>query len=63
MGLVARKINKVAIVGGELMGPEIATVLLLSNYLLFLKEENEKSLQVGIERVKGPIICFPLNLD
>ena len=48
-----RKINKVAIIGGGLMGSGIATALILSNYSVILKEVNEKFLEAGIGRVKG----------
>ncbi|KAM0947648.1 putative 3-hydroxyacyl-CoA dehydrogenase, Isomerase, Hydro-lyase [Dioscorea sansibarensis] len=53
LGIVPRKINKVAIVGGGLMGSGIATTLILSNYQVILKEVNEKFLNVGIDRVKA----------
>jgi len=52
-GLVPRKIKKVAIIGGGLMGSGIATALILSNYPVILKEVNEKFLEAGIGRVKG----------
>lgn len=52
-GLVPRRVNKVAILGGGLMGSGIATALILSNYPVILKEVNEKFLQAGIDRVKG----------
>ncbi|CAF2126566.1 unnamed protein product [Brassica napus] len=52
-GLVPRKINKVAIIGGGLMGSGIATALILSNYSVILKEVNEKFLEAGIGRVKA----------
>lgn len=52
-GLVPRKIKKVAILGGGLMGSGIATALILSNYPVILKEVNEKFLQAGIDRVRG----------
>ncbi|KAH7856829.1 hypothetical protein Vadar_005949 [Vaccinium darrowii] len=50
-GLVPRRINKVAILGGGLMGSGIATALILGNYPVVLKEVNEKFLQAGIDRV------------
>ncbi|KAL7123819.1 hypothetical protein ABFS83_14G008000 [Erythranthe nasuta] len=53
LGLKPRKINKVAILGGGLMGSGIATALILSNYTVILKEVNDKFLQAGIGRVKG----------
>ncbi|CAA7017110.1 unnamed protein product [Microthlaspi erraticum] len=52
-GLVPRKIKKVAIIGGGLMGSGIATALILSNYPVVLKEVNEKFLEAGIGRVKA----------
>lgn len=52
-GLVPRKIKKVAIIGGGLMGSGIATALILSNYPVILKEVNGKFLEAGIGRVKG----------
>lgn len=52
-GLVPRPINKVAILGGGLMGSGIATALILSNYPVILKEVNEKFLQAGIDRVNA----------
>ena len=48
-----RKIKKVAIIGGGLMGSGIATALILSNYPVILKEVNEKFLEAGLGRVKG----------
>ncbi|XP_057957697.1 glyoxysomal fatty acid beta-oxidation multifunctional protein MFP-a [Malania oleifera] len=53
LGLVPRRINKVAIVGGGLMGSGIATALILCNYPVILKEVNEKFLQAGIDRVRA----------
>ncbi|VVA96753.1 unnamed protein product [Arabis nemorensis] len=52
-GLVPRKIKKVAIIGGGLMGSGIATALILSNYPVVLKEVNDKFLEAGIGRVKA----------
>ena len=51
--LVPRRVNKVGIIGGGIMSPEIATTSILSNYLVTLKEENDKFLQDGIGRVRG----------
>lgn len=53
LGLSPRKIRKVAILGGGLMGSGIATALILSNYLVILKEVNQKFLEAGIGRVKA----------
>ncbi|XP_027121067.1 glyoxysomal fatty acid beta-oxidation multifunctional protein MFP-a [Coffea arabica] len=52
-GLAPRRIKKVAILGGGLMGSGIATALILSNYPVILKEVNEKFLQAGIDRVRA----------
>ncbi|GLU08399.1 hypothetical protein SLE2022_253150 [Rubroshorea leprosula] len=52
-GLVPRRVNKVAILGGGLMGSGIATALILSNYPVVLKEVNEKFLEAGVGRVKA----------
>lgn len=57
--MVPRPINKVAILGGGLMGSGIATALILSNYSVILKEVNEKFLQAGIDRVKGDAADSP----
>ena len=61
-GLVPRRIRKVAILGGGLMGSGIAAALILSNYPVILKEVNEKFLQAGIERVRGVarVLCFKI---
>jgi len=56
LGLMPRKISKVAILGGGLMGSGIATAMILSNYPVILKEVNEKFLNAGIDRIKGRII-------
>ncbi|KAM3323923.1 glyoxysomal fatty acid beta-oxidation multifunctional protein MFP-a isoform X3 [Capsicum chacoense] len=53
LGLVPRHVKKVAILGGGLMGSEIATVFLLSNYYVILKEVNDKVLEAGIHRIKA----------
>ncbi|KAI4345398.1 hypothetical protein L6164_012526 [Bauhinia variegata] len=52
-GLVPRQVQKVAILGGGLMGSGIATALILGNYSVILKEVNEKFLEAGIGRVKA----------
>ncbi|XAR57066.1 3-hydroxyacyl-CoA dehydrogenase [Bertholletia excelsa] len=52
-GLAPRRIKKVAILGGGLMGSGIATALILSNYPVLLKEVNEKFLEAGIGRVRA----------
>ncbi|KAE8647115.1 hypothetical protein Csa_021742 [Cucumis sativus] len=53
LGLTPRRINKVAVIGGGLMGSGIATALILSNYPVILKEVNEKFLEAGLGRVKA----------
>ncbi|CAI0467310.1 unnamed protein product [Linum tenue] len=53
LGLKPRRVNKVAVIGGGLMGSGIATALVLSNYPVILKEINEKFLQAGLDRVKA----------
>lgn len=55
-GLAPRRIKKVAILGGGLMGSGIATALILSNYPVILKEVNQKFLQAGLDRVRGETI-------
>jgi enoyl-CoA hydratase/3-hydroxyacyl-CoA dehydrogenase len=50
-----RRVNKVGIIGGGLMGSEIATALILGNYPVILREENDKLLQDGIGRVRGTV--------
>jgi enoyl-CoA hydratase/3-hydroxyacyl-CoA dehydrogenase len=54
MDLVPRRVNKVGIIGG-LMGSKIATALILGNYPVILREENDKLLQDGIGRVRGTV--------
>uniref|UniRef100_A0A2P2LIH4 Uncharacterized protein MANES_03G197400 n=1 Tax=Rhizophora mucronata TaxID=61149 RepID=A0A2P2LIH4_RHIMU len=53
LGLFPRKVNTVAVVGGGLMGSGIATALILSKYVVILKEVNEKFLSAGIDRIKA----------
>ncbi|KAH9765881.1 peroxisomal fatty acid beta-oxidation multifunctional protein MFP2 [Citrus sinensis] len=53
LGLAPRRVKKVAILGGGLMGSGIATALILSNYPVILKEVNEKFLEAGIGRVRA----------
>uniref|UniRef100_A0A0D9ZY32 Uncharacterized protein n=1 Tax=Oryza glumipatula TaxID=40148 RepID=A0A0D9ZY32_9ORYZ len=53
LGLTPRRIHKVAIVGGGLMGSGIATALISNNLLVILKEVNEQFLDAGISRVKA----------
>ncbi|KAF8720007.1 hypothetical protein HU200_024778 [Digitaria exilis] len=58
IGLTPRKIKKAAIVGGGLMGSGIATMLILNNFKVILKEVNEQFLSAGIKRVKGNLQSF-----
>ncbi|KAJ8623622.1 hypothetical protein MRB53_032151 [Persea americana] len=53
IGLVPRRVNKIAVLGGGLMGSGIATVLILNKYYVILKEVNEKFLEAGINRIKA----------
>lgn len=53
MALSPRKINRVAILGGGLMGSGIATAFLLGNYRVILKEVDHNLLSAGIGRIKG----------
>lgn len=59
MGLTPRKVNKIAVVGGGLMGSGIATAYIVSDYHVVLKEVNESSLLDGIGRVRGDQKNFP----
>ncbi|KAE8818552.1 Glyoxysomal fatty acid beta-oxidation multifunctional protein MFP-a [Hordeum vulgare] len=52
LGLMPRKISKVVIVGGGLMGSRIATAQILSHYPVILKEVDEKFLNAGINMIK-----------
>ncbi|CAN6676884.1 unnamed protein product [Malus baccata var. baccata] len=52
-GLMPRRVTKVAVIGGGLMGSGIATALILSGYPVVLKEVNDKFLQAGIGRVRA----------
>lgn len=59
LGLLPRNINKVAVIGGGLMGSGIASVLILSNYHVILKEVDHNLLLAGIGRVEGSLtICL-----
>lgn len=53
VGLKPRRVRKVAVIGGGLMGSGIATALILSGYPVILKEVNDKFLQSGLERIKA----------
>ncbi|KAG8067897.1 hypothetical protein GUJ93_ZPchr0005g15965 [Zizania palustris] len=58
LGLTPRRIQKVAIVGGGLMGSGIATALIANNFLVILKEVNEHFLDAGISRIKANLQSF-----
>eukprot|EP01018_Ginkgo_biloba_P007979 Gb_20832 [translate_table: standard] len=51
LGLKPRKINRVAVIGGGLMGSGIATTLVLANIRVVLKEVNAISLQQSLNRI------------
>ncbi|MQM16741.1 hypothetical protein Taro_049700 [Colocasia esculenta] len=53
LGLKPRRITKVAILGGGLMGSGIATSLILSHIPVILKEVDDHFLQAGIGRIRG----------
>lgn len=55
IGLKARQIEKVAVIGGGLMGSGIATSLILSNIYVVLKEINPEYLSKGIKAIQGDI--------
>lgn len=52
-GLKPRKLSKVAVLGGGLMGSGIATALVLSGYDVLLKEINQQFLEGGLGRIKA----------
>eukprot|EP00245_Coleochaete_scutata_P000953 TRINITY_DN11176_c0_g1_i2.p1 TRINITY_DN11176_c0_g1~~TRINITY_DN11176_c0_g1_i2.p1 ORF type:complete len:589 (+),score=127.43 TRINITY_DN11176_c0_g1_i2:90-1856(+) len=52
-GLKPRSIQKVAVIGGGLMGSGIATALILSGIQVLLKEVNSDYLQAGLKRIKA----------
>lgn len=53
VGLKPRKVKKVAVIGGGLMGSGIATALILNNIYVILKEINSEYLLKGIKMVEG----------
>ncbi|KAH6829380.1 Enoyl-CoA hydratase/isomerase family [Perilla frutescens var. hirtella] len=55
IGLKPRKIKKVAVIGGGLMGSGIATALILSNIYVILKEINSEYLQKGIKTIEANV--------
>ncbi|GJZ82392.1 glyoxysomal fatty acid beta-oxidation multifunctional protein MFP-a [Tanacetum coccineum] len=52
-GLKPRKVKKVAVIGGGLVGCEIATEFILGNFHVILKEIEEKSLVAAIGKIKA----------
>ncbi|XVF88560.1 hypothetical protein PTKIN_Ptkin19aG0060600 [Pterospermum kingtungense] len=67
VGLKPRQAKKVAIIGGGLMGSGIATVLILSNISVVLKEINSEYLLKGIKvieaNVRGLVTRGKLTMD
>ncbi|KAL9224056.1 hypothetical protein vseg_000130 [Gypsophila vaccaria] len=55
VGLKPRRVAKVAVIGGGLMGSGIATALLLGNTNVVLKEVNSEFLSKGIKSIEGNI--------
>ncbi|KAL9242347.1 hypothetical protein vseg_016357 [Gypsophila vaccaria] len=55
VGLKPRRVAKVAVIGGGLMGSGIATALLLGNIHVVLKEINADLLSKGIKSIEGNI--------
>lgn len=53
IGLKPRRIRKVAVIGGGLMGSGIATSLIRNNVSVVMKEINSKFLQKGIKTIEG----------
>lgn len=53
VGLNPRRVKKVAVLGGGLMGSGIATALLLSDIFVVLKEINSEYLLRGIKVIEG----------
>ncbi|KAH9614687.1 hypothetical protein KSS87_007804 [Heliosperma pusillum] len=55
VALKPRRVGKVAVIGGGLMGSGIATALLLGNMHVYLKEVNAELLSKGIKSIEGNI--------
>lgn len=53
IGLSPRKIKRVAVIGGGLMGSGIATALILSNTSVILKEIDSNYLQKGLKTIQS----------
>lgn len=60
LGLKPRKMQKVAVIGGGLMGSGIATALIVSGVHVILKEINADYLKQGINRISGSQFYFIL---
>lgn len=56
VGLKPRRIKKVAVIGGGLMGSGIATALILSNTHVILKEINSEYLLKGVKSIEGAYV-------
>jgi enoyl-CoA hydratase/3-hydroxyacyl-CoA dehydrogenase len=55
-GLSPRKMKKIAVLGGGLMGSGIATACILAGHEVIIKEINEKFMQAGLDRVRSNIM-------
>ena len=55
-GLTPRRVNKIAVLGGGLMGSGIATACILAGHEVIIKEINEKFMQAGLSRVKSNVM-------
>jgi hypothetical protein len=58
-GLSPRKIGRVAVLGGGLMGSGIATALVLSGVQVVLKEVNQQFLDVSCSTADACMYCVP----
>ncbi|KAL5228604.1 hypothetical protein ABZP36_016869 [Zizania latifolia] len=63
LGLTPRKITKVAILGGGLMGSGIATAMILSNYPVLLKESRVRKGKMTEERYEKALSLVTGVLD
>lgn len=61
VGIRPRKIKRVAIIGGGLMGSGIATALILNNTPVILKEIDSNLLQKGLKMIEGKFIVINLT--
>lgn len=55
-GLEPRRIRRIAVLGGGLMGSGIATACILTGHEVIIKEINEKFMQSGLDRVRSNIM-------